>query len=75
MTVLQRLSNEFGQKSHKPSCKPCLTTVMKFDGLDHAKKYKDLTAEHWGKALLSDKSPVQQFVVHTRHVRRPPEKM
>ena len=38
ITVSRRLSNEFGLKSHKPARKPHLTTAMKFQRLNFAKK-------------------------------------
>ena len=60
MTVSRRLSDKFGLKSHKPARRPRLTIVMIF--------------KRWGEVLFSDVSLVQQFVVCTRQVRRPPVK-
>ena len=58
MTVSRHLSNEFDQKSYKPGGKPCLTTDIKFNLLDFAKKYEGWTAEQLGRVLFSDESPV-----------------
>ena len=72
LMTASRLSNEFGLNSHIPTHKHCLTTAMKFKCLVLAKKYYNWKAEQWGKVLFVDESPVQQCVVCTQNVRRPP---
>ena len=74
MTISRRLSREFNLKSYKPARKPRLTPVMKAKRLAFAKKHRDWTIQQWSKALFSDESTFQQFVVRKRHVRRFPGK-
>ena len=71
MTASRRLSREFGLKSYKPVGKPCLTPAMKAKRLAFVKKHQDWMPAQWGKAMFSDESTLQQFVVRKRHVRRP----
>ena len=71
MTISRRLSREFNSKSYKPAQKPRLTPVMKAKKLAFAEKHRNWTIQQWSKALFSDKSTFQQFVVRKRHLRRP----
>ena len=47
---------------------------MKAKRLTFALKHRHWMTTQWGKVLFSDESTLQQFVVHKRHVRKPPDK-
>ena len=71
MTALLRHRNDFSLRPRKSAHMSRLPTTMKIKCLCLAKKYKGWTVEHCVKVLLSHESPVKQFVVRIRYVRRP----